>query len=114
MHAVAAIVSHRFAAKAEILAPSDQLRPRQLRANVYFLWADFGDVVDVMKRQFPMCRQGDWSALLSGSATMSYPRGTMTARMWENISKVALDLKIITRSLPPMEEGDFVGQTSAS
>jgi NitT/TauT family transport system substrate-binding protein len=63
----------------------------------------FGEVVDVLKQQFASVPAKAMEHALERDRD-SYPRGCrMTAAMWENNIKVALDTKMISASLPTAE-----------
>jgi ABC-type nitrate/sulfonate/bicarbonate transport system substrate-binding protein len=63
----------------------------------------FGEAVDVLKQQFASVPAKAMERALERDRD-SYPRGCrMTAAMWENNIKVALDTKMISAALPTRE-----------
>ena len=65
----------------------------------------FGEVVDVLKQQFPSVPAIAMERALERDRD-SYPRQCrMTATMWENNIKVALETKMISTALPTQEGG---------
>jgi len=63
----------------------------------------FGEAVDILKQMSPNIPGKAIESALE-RAKNSYPRGgRMTAAMWENNVKVAVDLKMISKSLPTGE-----------
>ena len=64
---------------------------------------NFGQVIDVLGRQFPTVPTKALERALERDR-QSYPRGgRMSVAMWENITKVAFEAKMITSSLPTQE-----------
>jgi NitT/TauT family transport system substrate-binding protein len=64
---------------------------------------NFGQVIDVLGQQFPTVPTKALERALERDRE-SYPRGArMSVTMWENITKVALEAKMIARSLPTQE-----------
>jgi NitT/TauT family transport system substrate-binding protein len=67
---------------------------------------NFGQVVDILKKQFASVPAKAMERALERDRD-AYPKGCrMTAKMWENNIKVALDTKMITKPLPA-EEGQL-------
>ena len=63
----------------------------------------FGEAVDILKQMSPNIPGKAIESALE-RAKDSYPRGgRMTAKMWENNVKVAVDLKMISKTLPTTE-----------
>ena len=63
----------------------------------------FGEAVDILKQMSPNIPGKAIESALE-RAKDSYPRGgRMTAKMWENNVKVAVDLKMISKPLPTAE-----------
>ena len=63
----------------------------------------FGEAVDILKQMSPNIPGKAIESALE-RAKDSYPRGgRMTAKMWENNIKVAVDLKMISKPLPTGE-----------
>jgi len=72
------------------------------QANDLFA-TNFGQVVDVLKQQFPSVPPKALERALERDRS-SYPRGCrMTAAMWENNIKVAFETKMISTALPTQE-----------
>ena len=72
------------------------------QANDLFA-TNFGQVVDVLKQQFPTVPSKAMERALERDRE-SYPRGCrMTVAMWENITKVAVETKMIATALPTQE-----------
>jgi NitT/TauT family transport system substrate-binding protein len=75
------------------------------QANDMFT-TNFGQVVDILKKQFASVPAKAMERALERDRD-AYPKGCrMTAKMWENNIKVALDTKMITKPLPA-EEGQL-------
>jgi NitT/TauT family transport system substrate-binding protein len=72
------------------------------QANDMF-WTSFGEAVDILKQQFANVPAKAMERALERDRD-SYPRGCrMTAAMWENNIKVAVDTKMIAGALPTAE-----------
>jgi ABC-type nitrate/sulfonate/bicarbonate transport system substrate-binding protein len=66
----------------------------------------FGDVVDIMKKQYPGVPPKALERALERDKA-SFPRGgRMTKAMWDNNVKVSVEAKLIS-SAPPTEEGEM-------
>jgi NitT/TauT family transport system substrate-binding protein len=72
------------------------------QANDLFA-TNFGQVVDVLKEQFPTVPPKALERALERDREI-YPKGCrMSVAMWENVSKVAVELKMLPAALPTKE-----------